>query len=141
MIPGLGRFPWRRAWQPTPVFWPGESRGQRSLAGFRPRGLKESDTTEWLSAQRLSHQVKSVRARQIPYDITYIWNPKTMTQRELLTQQKQTHRDRKHYGHQTGKAGCEGQMRSLGWTDITTTYETDAEKGRRHRPGNRVRCL
>ena len=27
-IPGLGRFPWRRAWQPTPVFLPGESRGQ-----------------------------------------------------------------------------------------------------------------
>ena len=29
--PGLGRFPWRRAWQPTPVFLPGESHGQRSL--------------------------------------------------------------------------------------------------------------
>ena len=31
--PGSGRFPWRRAWQPTPVFSPGESHGQRSLAG------------------------------------------------------------------------------------------------------------
>ena len=31
-IPGLGRFPWKRAWQPTPVFLPGESHGQRSLA-------------------------------------------------------------------------------------------------------------
>ena len=31
LIPGLGRFPWRREWQPTPVFLPGESRGQRSL--------------------------------------------------------------------------------------------------------------
>ena len=29
--PGLGRFPWRRAWQPIPVFLPGESHGQRSL--------------------------------------------------------------------------------------------------------------
>jgi len=28
--------PWRRAWQPTPVFWPGESHGQRSLAGCSP---------------------------------------------------------------------------------------------------------
>ena len=27
-----GRIPWRRAWQPTPVFLPGESHGQRSLA-------------------------------------------------------------------------------------------------------------
>ena len=35
-IPGLGRFPWRRKWQPTPVFLPGESHGQRSLAGCSP---------------------------------------------------------------------------------------------------------
>ena len=34
LIPGLGRFPWRRAWQPTPVFLPGESHGQRSLVGY-----------------------------------------------------------------------------------------------------------
>ena len=35
-IPGLGRVPWRRAWQPTLVFLPGESHGQRSLAGYSP---------------------------------------------------------------------------------------------------------
>ena len=35
-IPGLGRFPWRRAWQSTPVFLPGESHGQKSLAGYSP---------------------------------------------------------------------------------------------------------
>ena len=45
-IPGLERFPWRRAWQPPPVFLPGEFRGQRSLAGYSPWGHKESDTTE-----------------------------------------------------------------------------------------------
>ena len=33
LIPGLGKFPWRRKWQPTPVFLPGESHGQRSLSG------------------------------------------------------------------------------------------------------------
>ena len=38
LIPELGRFPWRRAWQPTPVFLPGESHGQRSLAGYSPWG-------------------------------------------------------------------------------------------------------
>ena len=37
---------WRRAWQPTPVFLPGESHGQRSLVGYGPWGPKESDTTE-----------------------------------------------------------------------------------------------
>ena len=37
----LGREdPWRRKWQPTPVFLPGESHGQRSLAGYSPWGHK-----------------------------------------------------------------------------------------------------
>ena len=48
-IAGLGRSPWRRAWQPTPVFLPGESHGQRSLVDYSPRCCKESDTTEWLT--------------------------------------------------------------------------------------------
>ena len=52
MIPGLGRFPWRRAWQPTPLFLPGEFHGQRSLVGYSPWAHKESDTTERLE---LSH--------------------------------------------------------------------------------------
>ena len=39
-------YNWRRAWQPTPVFLPGESHGQRSLAGYSSWGHKESDTTE-----------------------------------------------------------------------------------------------
>ena len=45
-IPGWGRFPWRRAWQPTPVFLSGECHGQRSLAGYSPWSHKEPDTTE-----------------------------------------------------------------------------------------------
>ena len=36
--PWVGKIPWRRRWQPTPVFLPGESQGQRSLAGHSPRG-------------------------------------------------------------------------------------------------------
>ena len=43
MGPGAGKIPWRRAWQLTPVFLPGESYGQRSLAGYSPQGHKESD--------------------------------------------------------------------------------------------------
>ena len=39
-------YRWRREWQPTPVFLPGESHGQRSLAGHGPWGGRESDTTE-----------------------------------------------------------------------------------------------
>ena len=47
--PGSGRFPWRWAFQPTPVFLPGDFYGQRSLWGYSPWGHKESDMTEWLS--------------------------------------------------------------------------------------------
>ena len=39
---------WIRKWQPTPVFLPGESHGQRSLVSYSPWGRKESDTTEQL---------------------------------------------------------------------------------------------
>ena len=44
-IPGLGRS--FRKWQPTPVFLPGKFHGQKSLAGYSPRGHKKSDTTEY----------------------------------------------------------------------------------------------
>ena len=44
--PWVRKIPWRREWQPTPVFLPGESPGQRSLVGYSQWGHKESDTTE-----------------------------------------------------------------------------------------------
>ena len=44
--PWVGKIPWRRAWQPTPVFLPGKFHGQRSLAGYSLWGCKESDATE-----------------------------------------------------------------------------------------------
>ena len=39
-------MPWRRTWQPTPVFLPGESQGRGSLVGCRLWGCTESDMTE-----------------------------------------------------------------------------------------------
>ena len=47
--PWVGKIPWRRAWQSTSVFLPGECHEQRSLVGFSPQGRKESDTTETTS--------------------------------------------------------------------------------------------
>ena len=47
--PWVRKIPWRRKWQPTPVFLPGKFRGQRSLGGHSPWGRKESDTTEQLN--------------------------------------------------------------------------------------------
>ena len=43
--PWVRKSPWRRAWQPTPVFLPWESHGQRSLVGFGAWGCKVLDTT------------------------------------------------------------------------------------------------
>ena len=44
----VGKIPWGRKWQPTPVFLPGDSHGRRNLIGYSPWGCKESETTERL---------------------------------------------------------------------------------------------
>ena len=44
---GSGQIPWRRKWQPTPVFLREKSLGQRSLTGYSSWSHKESDTTEY----------------------------------------------------------------------------------------------
>ena len=50
LVQSLGQEdPWRRKWQPTPVFLSGKSHGQRPLAGYTPWGHKESDTTKQLT--------------------------------------------------------------------------------------------
>ena len=49
-----GEDPLEKAWQPTPVFLPGEFYGQKSLAGYSPRDGKE--LTEWLSTLTCIHK-------------------------------------------------------------------------------------
>ena len=65
--PWVRKIPWRRKWEPTPVFLPGKSHGQRSLVVCNgPWGSKELDRTEWLGmhthttscCQESVHQVK-----------------------------------------------------------------------------------
>ena len=54
----VGKIPWRRKWQPTPVFLPGKSHQQRSLVGSRPWVYKELDTTRWLNDNKnTSHKM------------------------------------------------------------------------------------
>ena len=53
----VGKIPWRRKWQPTPVFLPGKSHGQRSLVGYSPRGCKESDMTKQLTHTWVYHRL------------------------------------------------------------------------------------
>ena len=47
--PWVGKIPWRSVWQPTPVFLPGESHGQRGLAGYSPGGHKSQTQLKRLS--------------------------------------------------------------------------------------------
>ena len=53
--PWVGNMPWRREWQPTPVFLPGKSHGQRKPVGYSPWCCKELDTIE-LPTQEVLHQ-------------------------------------------------------------------------------------
>ena len=54
--PWAWKIPWGRAWQPTPIFLPGEFHGQRKLVGYSPWDHKEQDTTEQLSKQAPTHR-------------------------------------------------------------------------------------
>ena len=56
--PWVKKAPWRREWQPTPVFLLGESHGQRSLVGYSPLGHKESDMTKQLTTNRTMRFIK-----------------------------------------------------------------------------------
>ena len=67
--PWVGKIPWRRKWQPTPVFLPGESHGRRRVVGYSARGHKESDMIEQLHFSSLWE----VNLRLCEYPVTYIF--------------------------------------------------------------------
>ena len=82
------KVPWRGAWQPTPVFLPGESHGQRSLAGYCPWGRTELDRTEvttqhthWLTFCNAAESLQSCPTLCDPIDGR---RPPTKTSRVLL---------------------------------------------------------
>ena len=67
--PWVWKSHWRRKWQPTPVYLPRESHGQRNLAGYSPWGCKELELSEQLSmhAQSYSNQNSVVLAQKQTY--------------------------------------------------------------------------
>ena len=71
--PWVVKIPWRRAWQSTPVFLPGESHGQRSLEGCSPWGCKETDTTELVSTAQLAESDGQVAQRQKQLESVHRW--------------------------------------------------------------------
>ena len=58
---GVEKIPWKREWQPTPVFLPGEFHRERSLIGYSSWGCKELDTTEQLTLSDLHFLKESVQ--------------------------------------------------------------------------------
>ena len=68
--PWIGKILWRREWQPTPIFLPGKSHGQRSLAGYSPWGCKESDTIG-----QLTHTHTHLVNNCLLIDMTRFWSP------------------------------------------------------------------
>ena len=67
--PWVRKIPWRRTWQPTPLFLPGKSHGQRSLAGYSPCGHKRV-RHNWETKQRLRYMYIYTY-----YINTYIYRP------------------------------------------------------------------
>ena len=63
---------WRRKWQPTPVFLPGESQGQRSLVGCRLWGRTKSDMTECLSSSSSSLGITSLTTEMRPFQVLFL---------------------------------------------------------------------
>ena len=76
--PWVGKIPWRRKWQPTPVVLPGKSHGQRSLEGPSPWGHRELDTTLWLNhhhhfKETYRHPKKPKKLTFYRLNLCYIW--------------------------------------------------------------------
>ena len=64
------KIPWRRTWQPTPIFLPGKSHGQRSLVGYSSWDYKESDTTWWLNSNLILRRLIKIKIQ------LWNWSPK-----------------------------------------------------------------
>ena len=73
--PWVRKIPWRRAWQPTPLFLPGESHGWRSLAGYSPWSPKESDMIELVHMHE--YQCACVFQRKLQILISFPLNSST----------------------------------------------------------------
>ena len=80
------RRPWRKKWQPIPVFLPGKSHGQKSQVGYSPWGLKESDMTEWLNNTNSNYR------RRLPRPEDQTW-----TKVDAIKYNKFLHTDTSNY--------------------------------------------
>ena len=76
--PRIGKIPWRRKWQPTPVLLLGESHGQRSLTGYSPWGHKGLDTTEQLNN---NHHSGGTQEKLVHYTPLRLLDPQSVNEK------------------------------------------------------------
>ena len=87
--PWVEKMPWRRGWQSTLVFLPGEFHEQRSLTGYSPQGGKESDTTERLCTTYIREGRRKTEQRNNPRLQNKGISPATNPERAQILGEKQ----------------------------------------------------
>ena len=102
---------WRRKWQPTPVFLPGESQGQRSLAGYSAKGPKELDTTEMMRAVGMEYLLTQHSAHEEGSSCCYYY----------YVCSKHSAGGRRHGEHGVQGQGC--RPGALGWREEPRSME------------------
>ena len=99
--PWVGTIPWRRKWQPTPVFLLEKFHGQRSLAGYSPWGHKELDTSEQMNAHTRARTHTHTQSQHFFHEILSEWNPfrksKVTLAFTILAQHYQHYTVHKHF--------------------------------------------
>ena len=79
------KIPWRRKWQLTPVFLPGEPHGQRSLAGYSPWGCKELNSTERLHSLCILYRIQAL------WKFKPVYRPKKKKKKKTQKERKKNH--------------------------------------------------
>ena len=97
--PWVGKVPWRRAWQFTPVFLPGESHGQRSLVDHSPYRHQESDTTKATEHAVCNNFTCTVVFAESPWNIPLYKDTPLNNQLEQVTSTYTTKWSRKYFTH------------------------------------------
>ena len=124
--PCSGKIPWRREWIPTPVLLPGESRGQRRLAGYSPWGRKESEVIEHThrSSKEAVFHGKARQVNKMPTEKKSVFRYTekfTTTRSSELQIRIQANTSRLHSPtHRTGWSCIVSEAAVLGKTDTSS---------------------
>ena len=114
---GVGKIPWRRAWQPTPVFLPGKSHWQRSQVDYSPQSHGESDRTEHANVHTQLRTLVILDYSLIHSSVNSSCLTNYLCNEYLL---KQSHSKQPGVGTSTHKWGWESTIQSITRCKSTT---------------------